>query len=169
MLACLRMLRKCNGLQVIWGSFLCSNSRKKTGLSGKANLQQEKKRKMHRTFGKCVKGVLCQNCNINQGGVTCKTRRCNIFKNETLNHQMAVLVFLISCLYSTSRACYCFIKSPTITGVLHVPILLAYFFCNHLAENLMAEANFEMFVFSYCVSAPKAEDAQSDGSGLPLS
>lgn len=79
----------------------------------------------------------------------------------------------MSCLYSALESfCYCFIKVPTITGVLHVPILAAYSFCN-LPENLMAEANFEMFGFGwfflYCVSAPEAEDAQSDCSGLPLS
>lgn len=91
-----------------------------------------------------------------------KTRRCNIVKNEPLNHQVAVYAFLMSCLYSAIESfCYCFIKVPTITSVLHVPILLAYSFCNDLAENLMAEANFEMFVFSYCVSAPKAEDTQT--------
>lgn len=99
-----------------------------------------------------------------------KTRRCNIVKNEPLNDEMSVFVFLMSRLYSAVVSfCYCFIKVPTITSVLHVPILLAYSFCNHLAENLMAEANFELLFFSYCVTAPKAEDTQSDCSGLPLS
>lgn len=60
----------------------------------------------------------------------------------------------MSCLYSIVESfCNCFIKVPTITGVLHVPILLANSFCNHLAEKLMAEANFEMLVFFIlCVS-----------------
>lgn len=56
------------------------------------------------------------------------------------------------------------------TSVFHVPILLAYSFCNHLPENLVAEANLEAFVFSYHVAAHKAEDIQSNCvcSGLPL-
>lgn len=103
---------------------------------------------------------MCKGCSLPE--LQRKTRRCNIFKNETLNHQVAVFVFLMSCLYSTVESfCNCFIKVPTITGVLHVPILLAYSFCNHLAEKLMAQANVEMFIFSYCVSAPKAEDSQT--------
>jgi len=46
--------------------------------------------------------------------------------------------------------------------VFRVPILLAYSFCNHLPENLVAEANLEAFGFSYCVAAHKAEDIQSN-------
>lgn len=43
-----------------------------------------------------------------------------------------------------------------------VPILLAYSFCNHLPENLVAEANLEVLSFSYRVAAHKAEDVQAN-------
>lgn len=82
---------------------------------------------------------------------------------------MSVFGFLMSCLYSAVESfCYCFIKVPIITSVFHVPILLAYSFCNHLPENLVAEANLEVFSFFYCVAACNAEDIQSNCSGLPL-
>lgn len=56
---------------------------------------------------------------------------------------------------------YCFTKVPIISSVFRAPLLLADLSCNHLPEDVVAEAKWEVFLFSYGVAAHKAGGMQS--------